>query len=69
MADVDAPLEQNILDLSQRQRIVDVHHHREVDHSRRAVETTEGIAQAKDLARRLKPIYSDNALLLMEPKL
>src|SRR5665811_1408211 len=63
VADADAPLEQNILDLSQRQRIADVHHHREADHFRRAVETTEGIAhrrRLRNLARRLKPIYSDN---------
>ena len=32
VADVDAALEQQILDLAQRQRIPDVHHHREADH-------------------------------------
>ena len=31
VADVDAPLEQKILDLAQRQRIPDVHHHRQAD--------------------------------------
>ena len=64
VADVDAPLQQNILDQSQRQRIADVHHHRDADHFRRAVETTEGIAhrrRLRNLAKRLKPIYSDNA--------
>ena len=64
VADVDAPLEQNILDLSQRQRIADIHHHHETDHLGRAVEITEGIAHRRRLrilARRLKPIYSDNA--------
>ena len=63
-ADVDAPLEQNILDLPQRQRIADIHHHREADHLGRAVEITEGIAHRRtlrNLARRLKPVYSDNA--------
>jgi len=65
VADVDAPLEQNILDLSQRQWIADIHHHHEADHLGRAVEITEGIARRRrlrNLARRLKPIYSDNAL-------
>jgi hypothetical protein len=32
VADIDAPLEPEILDLSQRQRIADIHHHREADH-------------------------------------
>jgi len=31
VADVDATLEQNILGLSQRQRIADLHHHHEAD--------------------------------------
>ena len=65
VADVDAPLEQNILDLSKRQRIADIHHHHEADHLGRAVEITEGIAHRRRLrilARRLKPIYSDNAV-------
>ena len=64
VADVDAPLEQNILDLSQRQRIADIHHHREPDHLGRAVEITEGIAHRPRLGMspaRLKPIYSDDA--------
>jgi porin len=65
VADIDSPLEQNILNLSQRQRIADIHHHHEADHLGRAVEITEGIAHRRRLrilARRLKPIYSDNAL-------
>jgi hypothetical protein len=64
VADVDAALEQNILDLSQRQRIADVHHHHEADYLGRTVETTEGIAhrrRLRNLAKWLKPIYSDNA--------
>ena len=32
VADVEAPLEPEILDLSQRKRITDVHHHREADY-------------------------------------
>ena len=65
VADVDAPLEQNILDLSQRKRIADIHHHRQADHLGRAVEITEGFAhrrRLRNLAKRLKPIYSDNAM-------
>ena len=31
MADVDAPFEQNVFYLTQRQRITDIHHHREAD--------------------------------------
>ena len=65
VADVDAPVEQNILDLSQRQRIVDIHHHHEADHLGRTVEIPEGIAhrgRLRNLASRLKPIYSDNAI-------
>jgi len=52
--------------LSQRQRIADIHHHHEADHLGRAVEITEGIAhrrRLRNLATRLKPIYSDNAFL------
>jgi hypothetical protein len=64
VADIDSPLEQNILDLSQRQRIADIHHHHEADHLGRVVEITERIAyrrRLRNLAGRLKPIYSDNS--------
>jgi len=64
VTDVDAALEQNIFDLSQRQRIADKHHHRKADHLGRAVETTKGIAhrrRLRNLARWLKLIHSDNA--------
>jgi len=64
VADVDAPLREQIRDLSQRQRIADVHHHREADHLGRAVEIAEGIAHHQRLGMspaRLKPICSDNA--------
>jgi hypothetical protein len=64
VADIDSALEQQIFYLSQGQRITDVHHHREADHLGRAVEITEWIAhrrRLRNLARRLKPIYSDTA--------
>jgi hypothetical protein len=64
VTDVEAPLEEQIFDLPQRQRIADIHHHREADHLRRAVETTEGITHRRPLRNapaQLKPIYSDNA--------
>ena len=65
VTDVDAPLNEQIFDLPQRQRIADIHHHREADHLGRAVEIAEGISHRRrleNLARWLKPIYSDNAL-------
>jgi len=34
MADVDAALEQKILDVAQRQRVADVHYHHQPDHLR-----------------------------------
>ena len=43
MANVYAPFEQNIFDLTQRQRIADIRHHREAHYFGRAVEITEGI--------------------------
>ena len=64
VTDFNATLGENIFDLSQRQRIADVHHYREADHLRRAVEITEGIAHRRRLGMppaQLKPIYSDNA--------
>jgi hypothetical protein len=60
-------IEQQILDLTQRKWIADVHHHREADHLGRAIEITEGIAHRPRLRNpktKLKPIYSDNALVL-----
>ena len=64
MANSDATLEQNIFYLPKRQWIADVHHNHEADHLGRAVEITEWIAHCRrqrNLARTLKPIYSDNA--------
>ncbi len=64
VADINAPLEQEILDLSQRKRITDVHHHREADHLGRPVEIAKRVTHRRRLRNappRLKPIYSDNA--------
>ena len=41
VADIDAPLEQNIFYLTKRQRIADIHHNHEADHLGKAVEITE----------------------------
>ena len=65
VTDVEAPLEEQIFDLPQRQRIADIHHHREADDLGRTVEISEGIAHRRRLRMspaRLKPIYSDNAM-------
>src|SRR5665811_882932 len=64
VADIDPPLVEQILDLSQRKRIADVHHHHEADHLGRRVEIAEGILHRRTLKKRdrsLKPIYSDIA--------
>ena len=52
MSNVDAALVQQVLDVPQRQRIPDVHHHREVDDFRRGLEVAEnaGVADADRLA-------------------
>ncbi len=65
MANVDAPFEQKIFDLSQRQGVADIQHHRAADYLRRIVEITKGILhrrRLRNLTSRLKPIYSNNAL-------
>jgi len=64
VADIDATLEQQILDLPQRERIADENHHRQADHFGRAVEITEGIVHPGGLCVTrggLKPIWSDKA--------
>ena len=43
MADVDAALEQKILNVAQAEREPYVHHHHEPDHLRRRVETTKRV--------------------------
>ena len=66
VANVDAALEQQALDLTERQRIADIHHHREADNFGRAVEIAEGIfhpLRLRNSPYRLKPLYFDNAIL------
>jgi hypothetical protein len=43
MADVDAALEGEILDIAERQREADLQHHHELDHLGRAVEPAERV--------------------------
>ena len=65
VADINATFEQQVFDLAQRQRIADIHHHREADHLRRTVETAEEILHPWRVWKspsRLNSIYSDNAL-------
>ena len=65
VADIDAAIEKNIFDLPQRKRIADIHHDRETNYLRRAVEITEGILHRCKLRNSpacLKPICSDTAL-------
>ncbi len=65
MADIDTALEQQIFDLSQGQRITDVHHHREADHRGRDVEIAKRITHRRRLRNapaRLKPVGSDKAI-------
>jgi hypothetical protein len=64
VADIDTALEQQIFDLAQRQRVPDIHHHREADNFGRTIEITEGVFHPSKLRNspyRLKPLYSDNA--------
>jgi hypothetical protein len=64
VADIDATFKQQVFDLPQRQRIADVHHHREADYLGRTIEITKGIAHRWRLWNapvRLKPICSDTA--------
>ena len=59
MANVDAPFEQKIFDLSQRQGTTNIQHHSAADDLRRAVEIAEGIVHRRrlgDLNSQLKPI-------------
>ena len=65
VADIDPALEQQIFDLPQGERIVDLKHHREADHHGGAVEVAERISHCRRQGvtfARLKPIWSDNAL-------
>src|ERR1700690_1399993 len=51
VADVDPTLGQKILDVAQRQRVSDVHHHDQTDDLWRAVEISERVAHGLKLAR------------------
>src|SRR6202789_1402614 len=52
MADVDPALGQELLDVAERERISNVHHHDQTDDLRRAVEISERIAHGLKLPRR-----------------
>ena len=70
LLEVDAPFEQQVLDLPQLQRIPDVHHHRQADDLGGTVEITERISHRQRLRARpvsLKPIWSDTALSEAHP--
>ncbi len=59
VADIDTTLEQQVLDLGQRQRIADVQHPCEADDVWRTVEIAEGIFHRRRLwngPSRLKPV-------------
>jgi hypothetical protein len=65
VADIDTALEQDVLDLAQRQRISNIHHHRQADDLGRTVEITECMFHLRRLRNspsRFKPFYSDSAL-------
>jgi hypothetical protein len=65
VADVYAALVKQILDLAQRQWKADIHHHREADNFRRAIEIAKGIVHRRKLQNappRLKSICSDTAM-------
>jgi hypothetical protein len=55
VADVDPTLDQQILDVPQRQRKSDVHHHDQTDDLWRAVEISERIAHAQRLTQPGQP--------------
>ena len=64
VADVDTTFEHDVFDLAQRQRIADVHHHRETDDLGRAVKITKGMVhyhRLREVPFQLNPIFSDNA--------
>jgi glutathione synthase/RimK-type ligase-like ATP-grasp enzyme len=64
VADIDATLEQQVLDLAQRKRISDTHHHRQADDLGRTIEIAEWISRPTTLRTDptpLKPICSDTA--------
>lgn len=60
MAEINAALEQQILDVPQAQREPDIHHDHEPDHLRRGVEISDGEAGLQ--GRAMTPPYSRPAL-------
>ena len=65
VADVDPALEQDVLDLAQRQRIADLHHLRQANDIGRLIEIAEGVFHPTKLGNGvacLKLICSDNAV-------
>ena len=67
VADVDTT--HDVFDLAQRQRIADVHHHRETDDLGRAVKITKGMVhyhRLRELPFQLNPIFSDNASMVSQ---
>ena len=63
MADIDAALGQEILDVAQRQRVSHVHHHDQTDDLRRAIEIAERVAHGLKLPRRdAAGLLSDSTL-------
>ena len=64
MANIDAALEQDILNLAQRQRVANVHHHREANNLGRRVEISKWIFHPETLRTdrpRIKPVCFDSA--------
>ncbi len=69
VADIDATFEKKIFDLPQRQRIPDVHQHRQANYLGRTVEIAEGIlhrCKLRNSPARLKPICSDTARVVVD---
>jgi hypothetical protein len=65
VADINASFKQKILDLPQRQRIPDIHRHRQADNLGRRIEITEWVSHPQRLRAAtvsLKPFCSDNAV-------
>ena len=60
VADIDTALEQQVFDLTERQRIADIQHHRETDNFGRAVEISEGISSSETMEW---PVPAQAALL------
>jgi len=67
VADIDPSFMKQILDLSQRQRKADIHHHSQSDDLRRSLEISERISHARRLRgapHRLKLVSPDTAVCL-----